>query len=159
QFNPAGAADCDWVRGRHQSCCWRVASEAERKRCHCADALRDRHPGAVRSDLCMSRLLALRVLWSQANVAVDDGDRSSGVCAGCGSCAHVRSLVLTYWFVLALRLLAQAMINSTFPIVLALILLTAFISLAASTLHYLTIGNIYTALGFFFVCPLFHAAV
>ena len=49
QFNPAGAADCDRVRRRRRSCCWRFASETERKRCHCADALRDRHPGALRA--------------------------------------------------------------------------------------------------------------
>src|SRR5712664_2763904 len=36
QFNPAGAADCDWVRRRHRSCGRRFASETERKCYHFA---------------------------------------------------------------------------------------------------------------------------
>ena len=66
---------------RHRSCCWRFASETERKCCHCADALRDRHPGPIRGDLCMSRLLSLRLLWSHSNVSLDDPDHRSRVSA------------------------------------------------------------------------------
>src|SRR5439155_18674961 len=61
--------------------CWRFAAETERKRCHCANALRDRHSGVVRRDLCMSSLLSLRVLWSHSNVSVNDADHSGRVSA------------------------------------------------------------------------------
>src|SRR5205823_11313443 len=44
-----------------------------------ADDLRDRHPGAIRGDLCVSILLSLRVLWSHSNVSVNDPDHSSRV--------------------------------------------------------------------------------
>src|SRR5262245_6420757 len=81
QSDPAGITGCDRVRGRCRPCCWRFASETERERCHCTDALRDRHPGALCGDLCLSGLLSLRVLWSDSNVSVDDTDHGGRVSA------------------------------------------------------------------------------
>src|SRR6266480_703404 len=52
-----------------------------KERRHCADALRDRNPGALCRDVCLSRLLSLRILRSHSNVFIDDGDHGDGVSA------------------------------------------------------------------------------
>jgi uncharacterized membrane protein len=57
-----------------------------------------------------------------------------------------------------LALLALTLIERRLAIVQVLAGLAAFIFLGAWTGNYLTIGHIYTALGFYFVFALFHAA-
>src|SRR5213083_634353 len=72
--------------------------------------------------------------------------------------AHRPVLLFTYLFVIDLGLLALTLIERKLSIVQALGGLAAFIFLGAWTGNYLTIGHIYTALGFYFVFALFHAA-
>ena len=67
--------------------------------------------------------------------------------------------MFTYLFVIDLGLLALTLIERRLATVQALAGLAAFIFLGAWTGNYLTIGHIYTALGFYFVFALFHAAV
>ena len=73
--------------------------------------------------------------------------------------AHRPALLFTYLFVIDLGLLALTLIGRKLAIVRILAGLAAFIFLGAWTGNYLTIGHIYTALGFYFVFALFHAAV
>src|SRR5882762_5290668 len=73
--------------------------------------------------------------------------------------AHRPVLLFTYLFVIDLGLLALTLIERRLAIVQALAGLAAFIFLGAWTGNYLTIGHIYTALGFYFVFALFHAAI
>ena len=73
--------------------------------------------------------------------------------------AHRPALLFTYLFVIDLGLLALTLIGRRLTIVQALAGLAAFIFLGAWTGNYLTIGHIYTALGFYFVFALFHAAM
>jgi uncharacterized membrane protein len=73
--------------------------------------------------------------------------------------AHRPALLFTYLFVIDLGLLALTLTGRRLSIVRVLAGLAAFIFLAAWTGDYLTIGHIYTALGFYFVFALFHAAV
>src|SRR5882757_9304817 len=68
------------------------------------------------------------------------------------------ALLFTYLFVIDLGLLALTLIERKLSIVQALGGLAVFIFLGAWTGNYLTIGHIYTALGFYFVFALFHAA-
>src|SRR5213592_445422 len=72
--------------------------------------------------------------------------------------AHRPVLLFTYLFVIDLGLLALTLIERRLSIVQALAGLAVFIFLGAWTGNYLTIGHIYTALGFYFVFALFHAA-
>src|SRR6478609_2505514 len=72
--------------------------------------------------------------------------------------AHRPVLLFTYLFVIDLGLLALTLIERRLSIVQALGGLAAFIFLGAWTGNYLTIGHIYTALGFYFVFALFHAS-
>src|SRR5258708_6658784 len=73
--------------------------------------------------------------------------------------AHRPVLLFTYLFVIDVGLLALTLIERRLAIVQALAGLAAFIFLGAWTGNYLTIGHIYTALGFYFVFALFHAAI
>jgi hypothetical protein len=73
--------------------------------------------------------------------------------------AHRPALLFSYLFVIDLGLLALTLIEKRLAIVQVLAGLAAFIFLGAWTGNYLTINNIYTALGFYFVFALFHAAV
>src|SRR6266478_2033103 len=73
--------------------------------------------------------------------------------------AHRPVLLFSYLFVIDLGLLALTLIERRLSTVQALAGLTAFIFLGAWTGNYLTIGHIYTALGFYFVFALFHAAI
>jgi hypothetical protein len=72
--------------------------------------------------------------------------------------AHRPTLLFSYLFVIDLGLLALTLIESRLAAVQALAGLAAFIFLAMWTGNYLTIGQLYTALGFYFVFTLFHAA-
>src|SRR6476469_9628267 len=73
--------------------------------------------------------------------------------------AHRPALWCTYLFVIDLGFLALTLIGRKLGVVQALAGLAAFIFLGAWTGNYLTIGHIYTALGFYFVFALFHAAM
>src|SRR6266581_4295850 len=73
--------------------------------------------------------------------------------------AHRPALLFTYLFVIDVGLLALTLIERRLATVQALAGLAAFILLGAWTGNYLTIGHIYTALGFYFVFALFHAAM
>ena len=73
--------------------------------------------------------------------------------------AHLPALLFTYLFVIDLGLLALTLIERKLTTVQALAGLAVFIFLGAWTGNYLTIGHIYTALGFYFVFALFHAAM
>jgi uncharacterized membrane protein len=73
--------------------------------------------------------------------------------------AHHPALLFTYLFVIDLGLLALTMIERKFAIVHVLAGIGAFIFLGAWTARYLSISHIYTALGFYFVFALLHAAV
>jgi predicted membrane protein DUF2339 len=68
------------------------------------------------------------------------------------------ALLFGYLFVVDLGLLALALIESRLVIVEALAGLAAFIFLGAWTGNYLTSAHLYTALAFYFVFTLFHAA-
>jgi len=71
---------------------------------------------------------------------------------------HRPTLLFTYLFVIDLGLLALTLIETRLVTVQAFAGLAAFIFLGAWTGNYLTIGRLYTALGFYFVFALFHAA-
>src|SRR5437868_245659 len=71
---------------------------------------------------------------------------------------HRPALLFTYLFVIDLGLLALTLIESRLVAVQAFAGLAAFIFLGAWTGNYLTTGRLYTALGFYFVFALFHAA-
>jgi len=71
---------------------------------------------------------------------------------------HRPALLFTYLFVVDLGLLALTLIESRLVTVQALAGLAAFIFLGAWTGNYLTTGRLYTALGFYFVFAVFHAA-
>jgi uncharacterized membrane protein len=71
---------------------------------------------------------------------------------------HRPALLFTYLFVIDLGLLALTLIESRLVTVQALAGLAAFIFLGAWTANYLTTSRLYTALGFYFVFALFHAA-
>src|SRR5262245_56288269 len=73
--------------------------------------------------------------------------------------AHRPTLLLTYLFVIDVGVLALALIERKLVIVHVLAGLAVFIFLGAWTGNYLAIGHLYTALGFYFVFALFHAAV
>jgi uncharacterized membrane protein len=73
--------------------------------------------------------------------------------------AHRPALLFSYLFVIDLGLLALTLVERRLAIVQVLAGLGAFIFLGAWTGNYLTIGHIYTALGFYFVFALFHAVV
>src|SRR6059058_3967147 len=73
--------------------------------------------------------------------------------------AHRPALLFTYLFVIDLGLLTLTLIERRLSTVQALAGLAVFIFLGAWTGNYLTIGHIYTALGFYFVFALFHAAI
>ena len=73
--------------------------------------------------------------------------------------ARQPALLFTYLFVIDLGLLALTLIEKRLAVVQMLAGLGAFILLGAWTGRYLTIGQIYPALGFYFVFALFHAAV
>src|SRR5881394_3516966 len=73
--------------------------------------------------------------------------------------AHRSALLFTYLFVIDLGLLALTLIERRLTTVQALAGLAAFIFLGAWTGNYQTLGHIYTALGFYFVFALFHAAM
>jgi uncharacterized membrane protein len=73
--------------------------------------------------------------------------------------AYRPALLFTYLFVIDLGLLALTLIERRLAIVQVLAGIGAFIFLGAWTSRYLAIGHIYTALGFYFVFALFHAAV
>ena len=73
--------------------------------------------------------------------------------------AHRPALLFTYLFVIDVGLLALTLIEKKFAIVQVLAGLAAFIFLGAWTGNYLAIGQMYTALGFYFVFALLHAAV
>src|SRR6185369_4687213 len=73
--------------------------------------------------------------------------------------AHRPTLLFTYLFVVDLGLLALTLIERRLAIVQVLAGLVAFIFLGAWTGNYLRTGHIYTALGFYFVFALFHAAM
>jgi uncharacterized membrane protein len=72
--------------------------------------------------------------------------------------AHRPTLLFTYLFVIDLGLLALTVIERRLALIQVVAGLAAFIFLGAWTSNYLTIGHIYTALGFYFVFALFHAA-
>src|SRR5215831_9498525 len=72
--------------------------------------------------------------------------------------AHRPTLLFTYLFVIDLGLLALTLIERKLAVVQAAAGFGAFIFLGAWTANYLTTGHIYTALGFYFVFALFHAA-
>src|SRR4029079_10800902 len=69
------------------------------------------------------------------------------------------ALLFTYLFVIDLGLLALTLIEKRLAIIQILAGLGAFMLLGAWTGRYLTIGQIYPGLGFYFVFALFHAAV
>ncbi|HEX3420614.1 MAG TPA: DUF2339 domain-containing protein, partial [Candidatus Udaeobacter sp.] len=73
--------------------------------------------------------------------------------------AHRPALLFSYLFVIDLGLLALTLIERKLTLVQAVAGLAAFIFLGAWTGNYLAIGQLYTALGFYFVFALFHAAV
>lgn len=73
--------------------------------------------------------------------------------------AYRPALLFTYLFVIDLGVLALMLIERKLMIVQVLAGIGAFIFLGAWTGNYLTIGHIYTALGFYFVFALFHAAM
>ena len=73
--------------------------------------------------------------------------------------AHQPALLFTYLFVIDLGLLALTLIGRRLSTVRVLAGLAAFIFLGAWTGNYLTIGHLYTALGFYFVFAVFHAAM
>ena len=73
--------------------------------------------------------------------------------------AHRPALLFTYLFVIDLGLLALTLIERRLAIVQVLAGLADFIFLGAWTSNYVAVGHIYTALGFYFVFALFHAAV
>ena len=73
--------------------------------------------------------------------------------------AHRPTALFTYLFVVDLGLLALTLIERRLAVVQVLAGLAAFIFLGAWTANYLTTGDIYTALGFYFVFALLHAAV
>jgi hypothetical protein len=68
------------------------------------------------------------------------------------------ALLFSYLFAVDLGLLALTLIENKLAAVQALAGLAAFIFLGAWTGNYLTIGRLYTALAFYFVLTLFHAA-
>ena len=72
--------------------------------------------------------------------------------------AHRPTLLFSYLFVIDLGLLALTLIENRVATAQALAGLAAFIFLGAWTGNYLTIGRLYTALTFYFVFTLFHAA-
>src|SRR6266513_969285 len=72
--------------------------------------------------------------------------------------AHRPALLFTYLFVIDLGLLALILIGRKLGAAQILAGLAAFTFLGAWTGNYLTIGHMYTALGFYFVFALFHAA-
>src|SRR5213075_2749669 len=72
--------------------------------------------------------------------------------------AHRPALLFTYLFVIDLGLLALILIGRKLGAAQILAGLAAFTFLGAWTANYLTIGHMYTALGFYFVFALFHAA-
>src|SRR3954447_22588689 len=78
---------------------------------------------------------------------------------GFHSVAHRPVLLFSYLFVVDLGLLALTQFEKRLATIQVLAGLAAFIFLAAWTANYLTIGHIYTALGFYFVFAVFHAAV
>jgi Predicted membrane protein (DUF2339) len=73
--------------------------------------------------------------------------------------AHRPTLLFSYLFVIDLGLLIVTLIGKRFAFVQVLAGLAAFIFLGAWTGKYLAIDHIYTAVGFYFVFALFHAAV
>jgi hypothetical protein len=73
--------------------------------------------------------------------------------------AYRPALLFTYLFVIDLGLLALTLIERRLAIVQVLAGLAVFIFLGAWTGNYLTIGQVYPALGFYFIFALFHAAV
>src|SRR5215813_2504761 len=73
--------------------------------------------------------------------------------------AYRPALLFSYLFVIDLGLLALTLTERRLAIIQVLAGLGAFIFLGAWTGKYLVIGHIYTALGFYFVFALFHAAV
>ena len=73
--------------------------------------------------------------------------------------AYRPTLLFTYLFVIDLGLLALTLIERRLAIVQVLAGLAVFIFLGAWTGNYLTIGQVYPALGFYFIFALFHAAV
>src|SRR5436189_2985538 len=73
--------------------------------------------------------------------------------------AHRPALLFTYLFVIDLGLLALILIGRKLGAAQILAGLAAFTFLGAWTGNYLTIGHIYTALGFYFVFALLHAAI
>ena len=73
--------------------------------------------------------------------------------------AHRPALLFAYLFVIDLGFLALTLIERRLAIVQILAGLVTFIFLGAWTANYLTTGHIYTALGFYFVFALLHAAV
>src|SRR4051812_3926607 len=78
---------------------------------------------------------------------------------GFHSVAHRPALLFTYVFVVDVGLLALTVTEKRLATVQVLAGLAVFIFLAAWTANYLTVGHIYTALGFYFVFAVFHAAV
>lgn len=72
--------------------------------------------------------------------------------------AHRPALLFTYLFVIDFGFLALTLVERRVAAVQVLAGLAAFIFLGVWTGNYLTIGHIYTALGFYFVFALFHAA-
>jgi uncharacterized membrane protein len=72
--------------------------------------------------------------------------------------ARQPALLFTYLFVIDLGLLALSLTERRLVVVQVLAGVAAFIFLGAWTGSYLTIGHVYTALGFYFVFALFHAA-
>ena len=79
QSHPAGAAGCHWIHHRREPSHRRSACETERKRRHCADAVRDWNSCALCGDVCVSILLPLRVLRSHSNLFADDADHGRRV--------------------------------------------------------------------------------
>ena len=72
--------------------------------------------------------------------------------------AHRPALLFTYLFVIDLGLLALTLIERRLALVQVVAGLAAFIFLGTWTGGYITVDHIYTALGFYFVFALFHAA-
>src|SRR5262245_48986669 len=72
--------------------------------------------------------------------------------------AHRPALLFTYVFVIDLGFLVLTLIERKLAAVQVFAGLAAFVFLGAWTGNYLTIGHVYTALGFYFVFALFHAA-
>lgn len=73
--------------------------------------------------------------------------------------AYRPALLFTYLFVIDLGLLSLTLIERKLAVVQVLVGLAAFIFLGAWTSNYLTMGQIYPALGFYFVFALLHAAL